>query len=249
MIDVNTSYTAFGTEVENLTHGSNRKICSVCDGCGKVRILKFQHYCKLCKSCVQKGKKHSDESKQKISKFHTGKALSAEHKYKLSLAHKGKILSSEHKHNISIANRGRVISKEHRYKISLVHSGKILSRETRNKISNSLFGRYRQEDSPMWNSNLTSEDRQDRRILPEYNEWTFNVKERDKFTCQKCQDNKGGNLISHHILGYIEYPNSRFDLDNGITLCDYCHKEFHHLYGYKYFTDTDFFEWISDANE
>lgn len=41
-------------------------------------------------------------------------------------------------------------------------------------------------------------------------------------------------------IRYTKNPESRFDLDNGITLCTGCHKEFHRLYGYKYFTSDDF---------
>jgi len=56
-----------------------------------------------------KGKRHSEETKKKISKNHVGmkgKEHSEEAKEKMSRSHEGKILSEEHKKNISESCRG-----------------------------------------------------------------------------------------------------------------------------------------------
>lgn len=99
---------------------------------------------------------------------------------------------------------------------------------------------------PRYNPNLTDSERFQNRDYPQYNEWRLKVFERDTFKCQKCCDNSGGNLVAHHILNYAEYTELRVEVDNGITLCDYCHKDFHDKYGYRNNTReqlNDFLGW------
>lgn len=56
--------------------------------------------------------------------------------------------------------------------------------------------------------------------------WAVSVKERDNFTCMNCGV-RGGNLHSHHIYTWDAFPEKRYDLDNGITLCTTCHHNAH----------------------
>ena len=85
-----------------------------------------------------------------------------------------------------------------------------------------------------YNPNLTDEQRLKNRYRMsdgDFSVWSKMVKERDNYTCQICGDNKGGKLNSHHINAWNAFPEQRFDLDNGVTLCVDCHKEFHKMYG------------------
>lgn len=66
------------------------------------------------------------------------------------------------------------------------------------------------------------------RRRPEYREWRSAVFVRDKFTCQKCGDARGGNLRAHHVKPFAAYPDLRYDVSNGLTLCHTCH-ELEHL--------------------
>lgn len=52
------------------------------------------------------------------------------------------------------------------------------------------------------------------------------VFERDKFTCKTC-DTPGTEetLDAHHITDRNEMPNGGYILENGITLCEDCHKK------------------------
>lgn len=84
-----------------------------------------------------------------------------------------------------------------------------------------------------WNPELNDGERITKRKYPEYIAWRTSVFERDGYTCQVCLDKSGGNLIAHHINGYHWDKGGRTDINNGITLCDSCHKEFHSMYGYK----------------
>lgn len=100
------------------------------------------------------------------------------------------------------------------------------------KISESRIGKYVGIDHWNYNPNLTDVERTIKRAYPKYGEWRIAVYEQDSFTCQKCGDNKGGNLNAHHIEGYTDNFELRTEVSNGITLCEDCHKDFHHQYGY-----------------
>ena len=63
------------------------------------------------------------------------------------------------------------------------------------------------------------------RNMPEYLEWRKAVYQRDQYTCQEC--GQKGNIVAHHIKPWAKHPESRFDVDNGITLCEACHAKKH----------------------
>ncbi len=54
-----------------------------------------------------------------------------------------------------------------------------------------------------------------------YKEWENQVKERDEHKCRKCGSNE--KLAAHHIKPWKDFPESRFDIGNGLTLCNSCH--------------------------
>ena len=109
------------------------------------------------------------------------------------------------------------------------------------RCSKCYFENNRGFNHPNFNPNLTEKDRQDRRLIPGYEEWAYNVKKRDNFTCQVC-GKKGVRLNSHHLYSYASYPELQLVLSNGICICEDCHKLFHHLYGYGNNTKEQFEE-------
>lgn len=64
------------------------------------------------------------------------------------------------------------------------------------------------------------------RTVPEYKEWRTAVFKRDGFECQCCRQ-IGNKLNAHHIKPFASHPSLRFEISNGITLCESCHKEVH----------------------
>jgi hypothetical protein len=77
------------------------------------------------------------------------------------------------------------------------------------------------------------------RFSDEGKNWTKDCMIRDNFTCQKCHIKNGKGigktiwLQVHHIVNFAEVPELRFVINNGITLCKKCHKNFHSIYGIK----------------
>lgn len=57
----------------------------------------------------------------------------------------------------------------------------------------------------------------------EYKKWRSAVFERDNWACQTC-GLRGVRLEAHHIKTWAEYPEFRFVVENGVTLCKDCHK-------------------------
>lgn len=71
--------------------------------------------------------------------------------------------------------------------------------------------------------------------------WADDIKERDGFKCVKCK--KDTYLNAHHIFSRSNYS-TRWDLDNGITLCSGCHVFSSKFSAHK--TPVEFIEWLKD---
>ena len=89
----------------------------------------------------------------------------------------------------------------------------------------------RGSNNPNWKGGKFLEKRPRESI--EYKIWRKLVFEKDNYTCQVCLQ-KGGKLIAHHIKSWKYYPELRFDLNNGQTLCIKDHTKTHN-YGIKNF--------------
>ena len=99
------------------------------------------------------------------------------------------------------------------------------------------------ETNPLWNPDRTHEQRILERKTFKDRRWRTDIFDRDKYICQICKYDKGGCLVAHHKNSYDIYPKDRYNVDNGITLCEDCHKNFHSIYGYGKNTEEQFIEW------
>ncbi len=61
-----------------------------------------------------------------------------------------------------------------------------------------------------------------------YTKFRHNVKKRDGGSCKWPGCRNRNRLQVHHILKWSDYPNLRFILSNGITLCERHHKIIRH---------------------
>lgn len=119
--------------------------------------------------------------------------------------------------------------------------GKKASLETRKKMSKSMIGLKRSEQtckniseskkgekSPFWQGGITSINASIR-SSSQYRQWREAVFTRDKWTCVWCGIKKGNKknvtLNADHIKPFAYFPELRFDINNGRTLCVPCHKK------------------------
>ena len=122
-------------------------------------------------------------------------------------------------------HQGKRYSVEHRNKISAGHKGKTVSEDTKKKISEAQRG----AKSHFWKGGVTKMNQIIRGSL-EYSIWRESVFRRDKYTCIWCgaknQEGIGKSIKLHadHVKPFAYFPELRFGIDNGRTLCVPCHK-------------------------
>jgi 5-methylcytosine-specific restriction endonuclease McrA len=83
-------------------------------------------------------------------------------------------------------------------------------------------GIYKNENNPQWRGGVHVANYIIRRS-PEYFKWRARVLKRDNHTCVECGAVE--NVQADHIKPFAWYPELRFEVSNGRTLCIDCHKK------------------------
>ena len=99
--------------------------------------------------------------------------------------------------------------------------GKKMSIDHRKKMSEARKG----DKNPLWKGGVSPKYKLIRMGI-DFRLWREAVFARDNWTCQDCKM-KGVFLHPHHIKSFIKYPELRFAIDNGKTLCKKCHGKVH----------------------
>lgn len=102
----------------------------------------------------------------------------------------------------------------------------------------------RGSDSPRWKGGV-AHHRQERSTF-EYRNWRDGVYGRDHYFCRICGQHSG-RLEAHHLFDWKRYPELRYNVDNGVTLCESCHKAFHSQYGKHGNDPAQFLQFFQDA--
>lgn len=97
--------------------------------------------------------------------------------------------------------------------------GNKLTDEHRRKCSEALKG----DKHPNWKGGVNPINDTIRKSF-EYKLWRESVFKRDSYTCIWCGQ-VGGKLQADHIKPFCNYPELRFAIDNGRTLCKECHSK------------------------
>lgn len=151
----------------------------------------------------------------------------------------GRIRTQEVRHKLSLAKKGNKnpqygLSRSAEWKQKMSDrmtanhpmKGKHHSVEAKAKMSAHRKGvprlNQRGENAPAWKGGTTAKLKLLRCSL-EYRLWREAVFKRDDFKCQMCSK-RGGRLNADHIKPFALFPELRFAIDNGRTLCHPCHK-------------------------
>ena len=121
-----------------------------------------------------------------------------------------------------------------------------LSSERMKGENHPMYG-IRGEKHHKWNPNLTDKERHDKRDTVENYHFRNSVFERDNYICIICGDK--GILNAHHINNYYSDITNRYNIDNGVTMCEKCHKSFHKKYGNKNNNKEQLNKFIKDNTE
>ena len=106
--------------------------------------------------------------------------------------------------------------------------------------------KIRGEKHYLWKGGISGESKRIRSSF-HFRLWREAVFARDNWICQKC-NRQGVNLNPHHILNFVDFPELRFAIDNGMTFCRDCHYKFHKKYGFKNNTKEHLEEFLSKNN-
>ena len=157
--------------------------------------------------------------------------------------------TEERKEKIREANKEKHYSPETEFKKGEIAWNKNLTKEVDERVRNiskSLKGNHNSrgtefgKDSEHWNwqGGITPLAGRIRNCF-KCRQWKSDVFTRDDFTCQDCGDNISGNLETHHIKSFSSILQKYeittleqaleceelWDINNGITLCEECHKK------------------------
>lgn len=177
----------------------------------------MRYRCKRCGAFASNNKKHKCIVVKTIPPSRKGIKHTEETKKKMSLAMKGKPKPN---------SKTKELWKNPNYKnhMSEAHKGKKQSDETIEK----RVSKFRGKNHHFWKGGVTPINERIRKSK-EYKIWRTAVFERDNYTCIWCGSRSGyGKAIelnADHIKPFSLFPELRFAIDNGRTLCKSCHKK------------------------
>ena len=109
-------------------------------------------------------------------------------------------------------------SQETREKMRMARAKQVMTLEHRQKIADSRRG----EKNWMWRGGVTAINKVIRKSVL-YREWREAVFKRDGYLCVIGGKEHGSNIHADHIKPFSLFPELRFELSNGRTLCVPCH--------------------------
>ena len=179
------------------------------------------------------GRVFSEEHKRNMSEARKGMDMpwlhTPEVRKKISLALKGKSFRKGYHHSaetiakIKLHSGGWKHTDEAKKKMKETRKRQICSANTRKKMSIAMSG----ANNPAWIADRTTlaklHNGNEYRNSPAYKDWSRSVKIRDDWKCKMSNEDCDGKVVAHHILSYKDYPELRYQLNNGITLCRFHH--------------------------
>ena len=81
--------------------------------------------------------------------------------------------------------------------------------------------RFCGENHPNWKGGISKDVHSTKE--PKYKEWRMKVFMRDNFKCRISNQDCKGQIQAHHILPWRDFIELRYEVNNGITLCQFHH--------------------------
>lgn len=191
---------------------------------------------------MKKQTHHTLETKNKISKIMKDKWINGEvsPKFKDNQYKKGNIPPiiknpnlikqiQESRRKSYLEGKTKFTNKEYLEYCSKIRKGKHNSPRTEFKKGINTWNKgkkmpqYSGEEHWNWKGGINNINDKIRKSI-EYRLWRETIFKRDNYTCIWC-GKIGGNLNADHIKPFSLYPELRFAIDNGRTLCKECHKK------------------------
>lgn len=142
---------------------------------------------------------------------------------KIGVSNKGKKMPIEHMEKLRKLHIGKIVSIETRKKMSIAKTGHKVSIKTRRKLSRTHKRLVKEGKNHLWKGGVSEVNKKIRKSI-EFKLWRESVFKRDNWTCVFCKV-RGGELHPDHIKPFCDYPELRFAIDNGRTLCAECHRK------------------------
>ena len=234
-------------DVQHLTKGSISPVKVRCDYCGKEYTIQWQVYMSIHRrskldsdACVDCGGKKAIDVIIKQYGSYSGFHLHTDKKRKeTNIAKYG----CENVFGSPIIQQRIVETNLNRYGVEYTQQSNVIRAKTEktcfekygvNNYVELFRGKFIKENSPCWKGGVQASRVE--RATHEYHIWRTAVFERDHYTCASCGDHNGVGrgkleLHAHHISNWNDNKESRYDVNNGVTLCDKCHYRFHSIYG------------------
>lgn len=144
-----------------------------------------------------------------------------EHREKLRQAHLGVKLSAQHR--LGVIKTLKPIKKGQTYEEAF---GPEIAKAMKEKMRLAKLGKkmpwnkgFKLEKHPRWIKDRSKLKKKQERNDSAYHDWRRCVWIRDSYKCRLKDETCSGKIISHHILRWQDYPDLRYDVNNGITLC------------------------------
>jgi len=204
-------------EIKDLRENSTKKIEIVCPDCNKTHKKIFRILAKsgnfLCQSCTIKDRFGNRPEIGYSNNMLTLISHTKDFSYSLYRCECGntKILSNMRVRSGHICSCGCL---------------KVKAMKNAKKLQN-----HSKENHPNWKGGI-SEENNLIRTSKEYKKWRNLIFKRDGYKCVKCGQ-IGGSLNAHHIKEFANNRELIYNIDNGVTFCENCHRKFHKEYGKK----------------
>jgi hypothetical protein len=170
------------------------------------------------------GKHHSEEVKKKMSEAHKKIKITWRDKINSTRKEHPYQYTEEIKKKMSMNRKGKGKGNTNGFKKGMKpwNTG-IKMKPFSDKVRIHMANSHKGSKSHFWRGGVYKEHLIIRGSV-EYVLWRESVFKRDNYTCIWCGDKRGGNLEADHIKPFAFYPELRFAIDNGRTLCHKCHQ-------------------------